>query len=134
MGSEPSVADSRAGSRSVGRCGSNGLDQALRLLTRCSEAYRKATEAERRLLNLGLFSDIWVTDDTATMSLASPFRELMSLPLTGEARAPRATAGAKREAANRQGSDTNKPALLGSAGLKVTTLVPPTGFEPALPP
>lgn len=99
------------------------LDQALRLLSRCNEANQKATDAERRLLNLGLSSDIWVTDDTATVSLASPFRELMALPIAGEARVQRVTPGAKLDAVAHQASDISKPTLLGSAGLKEATLV-----------
>ena len=119
------------------------LAKALDRLEHCHDAYLRASDHERRLLNQGLFTRIWVHRDYTEAELAEPFNllihpDLLRL-LTGEGEmTPLATN--PREARSRQAepvearstSKMNKPSP-GGEGLNTATLVRERGVEPPRP-
>ncbi|WP_373279257.1 recombinase zinc beta ribbon domain-containing protein [Skermania pinensis] len=152
--------DARLTSLNVERSTVEGLvGRALEYAIHCASAYRRAKHAKggstvRRLYNQALFTKIYVDEDRAWGELAEPFRTVMDPEVKRAARAE-GTSGANRapeepvlglnsspDATRSVGEaylaelavrETKKP-VLESTGLKESMLVPPTGFEPALPP
>lgn len=118
------------------------IKRALDLATYAAKAYRhaatvKGSDQIRRLFNQAFFTRIRVSDDRATGELAEPFKTLLSPEMAAAAKHHRQTKSAAQNATHTPTGaitgENNKPAPRG-AGLKETFLVPPTGFEPVLPP
>ncbi|WP_394853554.1 recombinase family protein [Mycobacteroides abscessus] len=118
------------------------IKRALDLALYAARAYRQAATAVggdqiRRLLNQAFFTKIKVSERTISSELAEPFKTLLSPETAATAKrhtqAKSAAQNAPQPLTGAISGENNKPAPRG-AGLKETFLVPPTGFEPVLPP
>lgn len=131
------------------------LTAALDLARDCHGAYRAAGPFLRRLFNQAFFTHLYIDDGGVRGTLAEPFDVLLGEEVLGRGRVAlsRGAETLADAAASGEGAsvDPNEktPRALGAAGglldlapipvqrvegLNVTTLVPPAGFEPALPP
>jgi site-specific DNA recombinase len=126
----------------------SNLKIALDLARDCGAAYRAAPDAVRRMFNQAFFTRIEVEDDEISATLAEPFEmlngrlvEVVDAHSRADRsrldRSPKCQLSSHVDAILRQRlrSGTRKPAQRPCrTGLKEKHLVPPTGFEPVLPP
>ena len=101
------------------------LDDALGLLGDCADIYRRCDDTNRRLCNQAFFTKVYIEeDDELRVENNRPFEMLLD---------PEVNADALTWAENADKART--PALDSSGqGSSLVRWVPPTGFEPALPP
>lgn len=129
------------------------LTSALDYATNCHRAYIGAAHVHggnqiRRLLNQAIFTEIYIDDEDIHGELAEPFRTLLSGELANAAQQHAANKGrgmadaGKNRPTSDNGSRTSLTEVLEKtnekpddsvASLKLTTLVPSAGFEPATP-
>lgn len=119
----------------------SAVERALQYAVNAERAYRAAAtkgggRQARRLLNQAFFKSIFVHEHYVTVEWAEPFDTIMSADIA--AAAMRHSRGQRNPALEADdvppsvltSEDIEKPAPCG-AGLNVTALVPPAGFEPA---
>ena len=87
--------------------------------------YARCDDVTRRMCNQAFFEKIYVDEDSIRPSLAEPFETLLD---------PEVHANALTWAKSAHGVRTPAESSSSEEGLIPARLVPPTGFEPALPP
>lgn len=101
------------------------LDKSLEVLDDIAGLYARCDDVTRRMCSQAFFEKIYVDEDAIRPSLAEPFETLLD---------PEVHANALTWAKNAHGVRTPAESSSSAEGLNPVRLVPPTGFEPALPP
>ncbi len=101
------------------------LDKSLEVLDDIAGLYARCDDVTRRMCNQAFFEKIYVDEDSIRPALAEPFETLLD---------PAVHANALTWAKNTHGARTPAESSSSAEGLNPVRLVPPTGFEPALPP
>ena len=122
------------------------LRRAINYAVNCSVGYRHAGTVPgglqvRRLFNQAFFVRILVDEDTVRVELAEPFRTLLGAEAAVAARRHAQVAAVDSEVDSADAEPESTPFTTGESenekpttrvvGLKLATLVPPAGFEPA---